>query len=175
MTDEASARIGEYLSDHLGGAQAAIELLDRLVHEKVPEGGSWARGLRAEIEADRTTLSRLAEAFHTNITPLKTASAWIAEKLVRPKLDLEHDAPLGLFLALEMLALGVLGKRALWTALREVGGDAPPLGSIDFDNLIRRAEAQYAQIDSRRLALAAEALTGRASHAPVGARPTHLT
>jgi hypothetical protein len=159
---EAASNVAEYLSDHFGGAEAAIELLDRLIRHEGADPDSWYVTLRAELDLDRTVLRGLVESFGaTAAAPLKAASAWLAEKLTRPKLDLVDDESMGLFLSHEILALGVLGKRSLWEALRSVSADDPRLAGIDFDMLVRRACLQHEQIEARRLLLAARAL---ASH-----------
>lgn len=59
--------------------------------------------------------------------PLKQAATWMAEKATRPKFSglTSGERELGTFMALESLALGVQGKKALWTALKEVADQHP--------------------------------------------------
>jgi hypothetical protein len=67
------------------------------------------------------------------------------------KLQLGTDESLGVFETLEVLSLGILGKRALWRALEAVAAADTRLQAIDFNTLINRAEAQYAAVEARRL------------------------
>ena len=63
-----------------------------------------------------------------------------------------------LFEALEALALGIEGKRALWVALAEAAERAPVLRLLDYDRLVRRAVEQRERVEARRLATALSAL-----------------
>ena len=58
----------------------------------------------------------------------------------------------------ETLALGLLGKLALWRALLEVAPSDARLSGVDFQALAERAEAQHAHVEGQRLALARPAL-----------------
>jgi len=86
--------------------------------------------------------------------PLKQAATWMAEKATRPKFSglTSGERELGTFMALESLALGVQGKKALWTALKEVADQHPPLASINLDALIDRAHEQYTELERERMA-----------------------
>jgi hypothetical protein len=61
-------------------------------------------------------------------------------------------------MALETMALGVRGKWSLWTALRDVRDEHPPLAELDLDALIARAEDQYAILERERRAAGRRAL-----------------
>jgi hypothetical protein len=87
---------------------------------------------------------------------LKEAGAWIGEKAVRAKFAWEEKA-FGEFQALEFLALGILGKQALWRALEVAARLDARLRDLDFERLIQRATAQHAVVEERRLSLAATA------------------
>jgi hypothetical protein len=63
-----------------------------------------------------------------------------------------------LFEALEALALGIEGKRALWVALAEAAERAPVLRLLDYDRLVRRAVEQRERVEARRLATALSVL-----------------
>jgi hypothetical protein len=139
-----------YLNDHLAGAQAALALLDRM--EPHPGDGLDLEALRQEIDADREVAVGLLSGWGSSPSGLKQAAGWIAEKLSRPKLD--ADDALGRFEAFELLSLGILGKRALWRALAEAGGDDPRLADLDLGRLEQRALAQYERVEQARLAWA---------------------
>ena len=61
-------------------------------------------------------------------------------------------------MAVESLALGVLGKLSLWRALKQVADQHPAIASVDLDELIDRAEAQYDLLEHERLAAGRRAL-----------------
>ncbi len=150
-----------YLHDHLAGATLGAELAEQI--------GEYAKGtalagvmaaLQAEIEADRRTLLDVVERLDAGRHPVKQATGWLAEKASHVKFGglSSGDEDHGLFMALESLALGVLGKRSLWVALREVRADHPQLADVDLDALILRAEAQYATLEPERLVAGRRAL-----------------
>jgi len=156
-----------YLEDHLAGATGAIDLMKNLEEEHAGEPlGEVLGTLRAEIEADRATLSAFSERAGRGEHSVKEGAARLGEKLSRWKLERGAAGPIGTFEALEFLALGIWGKRALWRALRATQGLSARVGAseADLDRLIRRAEEQHHQVDELRLRWAAEALlTGAAA------------
>lgn len=89
---------------------------------------------------------------------MKRAGGWLVEKASRVKRRTSADGTTagGPLLELEVLALGVWGKRALWRALAaaEERGD-PRFRELDLARLIRRAERQHERIEERRLQAAA--------------------
>ena len=62
---------------------------------------------------------------------------------------------------LEFLALGVLGKLSLWTALEAAAPSDARLQGVDFAHLAGRAKAQHTIVDARRLEAAKTALPKR--------------
>jgi len=56
-----------------------------------------------------------------------------------------RQSKLGDFEALEALSLGVLGKVKLWDALAQIAQQLP-ISELDFDELIKRAQTQHAEI-----------------------------
>jgi hypothetical protein len=151
--------LGTYLHDHLAGADFAIDLLQAMKDGRQDQPlGQFAGQLLVEVTQDRNTLRHFAEGadFGTNV--LKEFTAWVGEKASRVKLGVGARAEFGTFEALEFLALGVQGKLSLWRALRVAAASDARLSGLDFEQLIVRAEAQYAQVEEQRLALAATAL-----------------
>jgi hypothetical protein len=61
-------------------------------------------------------------------------------------------------MAVESLALGVLGKLSLWGALAQVADQHPAIASVDLDELIHRAQTQYDLLERERLAASRRAL-----------------
>jgi hypothetical protein len=150
-----------YLNDHLGGATMGVNLAGQIADhaEGTPLADLMTR-LQAEIEEDRETLVDLMERMDVRRNPVKQAIGWLAETASRVKFSgaLSGDASHGIFMALESMALGVLGKLSLWRALREVRMEHPSLAALDLDALIARAEAQHATLERERLAAGRRAL-----------------
>ncbi len=115
--------------------------------------------LKAEIEEDHQTLLDLMAQMDVTRNPVKQATGWLAETASRVKFSgtASGDADHGIFLALESMALGVLGKLSLWRALREVRTSHPSLAALDL-TVITRAEAQHATLERERLAAGTRAL-----------------
>ena len=86
--------------------------------------------LAGEIEADLDTLTG-SDATELGATrnPGKQVAAWVAEKASRLKLTgvSPGSDEIGTFLSIEALSLGVEGKAALWTTLRELAATIPSL------------------------------------------------
>src|SRR3984893_6239511 len=134
--------LSSYLNDHLAGSVGALELLDRLIdlsQGKPLEG--FFRDLRNEIEADQEILKELMAKLGEKESTVRKEGAWIVEKLSRAKIQLSEarEGEMGLFLALEGLALGIDGKRLLWRALANASATAPSLRGPDYAKLEKRA------------------------------------
>ena len=150
-----------YLQDHLAGAALAIELLETLRDQHEGESvGALAAQLVAEVEADRGVLDALARRVAEGSSLLKDATGWLGAKISQLKLGRQAAGTLGTFQAFETLALGILGKVALWEALMEVAPSDARLSGLDFQALAQRAQAQHARVERQRLALARTALQG---------------
>lgn len=148
--------LGTYLTDHLGGAQLGCEHARRLVElfERDAAFGPQMARIAGEIEDDRETLERLAGRVGAQRSAVKDAGAWVGEKLARVKFlaARAQDDDFERFLALEVMSLGVEGKRCLWLALERA---APPaLGDVDFAALAARAAGQRERLEAKRLELA---------------------
>jgi len=141
-----------YLHDHLAGAEFGLELLRDLREQHATDAtGALASRLEIEIEQDRSTLQQLARELSGGANNTgKTAVGWLAEKASRLKLRRSAAAGLGVFETLEALALGILGKEALWTALEAAAPGEPRLAGYDFSALAARARQQHAQVETTR-------------------------
>jgi hypothetical protein len=155
MTDPLSI----YLSDHLAGAKFAIELLERMRdnHENASIN-ELAEKLLKEVIADCAVLQELLKDIGGGGDLLKKAGAWLAERTAQLKLRIGNDAELGDFEALEVLALGILGKLKLWTALSVLASSEPRLRRLDLQQLIERAQLQHDEVERYRLAAVTKAL-----------------
>ncbi|HWB06115.1 MAG TPA: hypothetical protein VG796_24045 [Verrucomicrobiales bacterium] len=154
--------LADYLNDHLGGSVGALELLDHLSGKLKNENADLAaflRTLRREIEADQDALKELlGRIAHESV--LRKALGWLGEKVGRIKLatDGVGEGEPGLLESLEILALGITGKRLLWSALR--AAEVAAARSLDLPGLERRAEEQFRQVEEWRLKTARMALAG---------------
>ena len=155
--------LSTYLHDHLGGAKAAIDLLEAMRdgHKDQPLK-DFAAYLLVEVQADRDTLQRLAEKVGSGSNALKEFSGWFAEKITRLKLGQGSGGDFGTFEALEFLALGVRGKMGMWRALDVAAVGDTRLSGCDFKQLAARAEAQYQQVEQKRMQAARIALDAKA-------------
>ena len=156
--------LATYLNDHLGGAAAALQLLEHMSARETGENRSFYAGLLQDVTADRETLEAIIHRVGTPST-IREVGGWLAEKAHRLKMlwddpasDQFHE-----FEALELLHIGIFGKRSLWRALNRVCAGIPALQNVDFKRLEQRADEQLARVEVRRLASAERALAGGAA------------
>jgi hypothetical protein len=145
-----------YVSDHLAGAAAAIQLAERCrTRDPASELGHELQGLLGDIEEDRRVLERVLEAAGGSPRPIKRASALGMELLANLRMSLPVLGPGSAEAArleeIETLCLGIEGKRLMWRALASADGD---LAGFDFAELERRAEAQRDRLERFRLQVA---------------------
>ena len=156
--------LGAYLSDHLAGSVAAIDLIEKLRDQD--EGtplAAFMSGLKPEIEADQAVLKQLIDRIGEPKNPVKQAGGWVMEKLTRVRFDerVTRSADLSRLLELEMLAVGIEGKLCLWRALRALAGSRPELAALDLDSLIGQAEQQRDSVEEHRVQAAVRAFRER--------------
>ena len=150
-----------YLNDHLAGAMLGSDLAEQIETRAAGTPlGEVMGSLSAQIEEDRQTLIGLMQRIDSSRNPLKQAGAWVTEKASRVKFaGLTSGEPeLGLFMALESLALGVQGKLSLWKALEQVADHHPAIASVNLSDLTQRAQHQYDTLERERLAAGRRAL-----------------
>lgn len=142
-----------YLSDHLAGSVLALELIERC-HKENPEGllGTFLPRLFAEIRDDQNVLKELIKRLGSSEPPVKKAVAWLGEKAKRLKPQGEPFtySDLDRLEDLEILVLGIRGKLALWTVLREVAPADERLQGFDYDLLCERARQQHDEVEQFR-------------------------
>jgi len=149
-----------YLNDHLAGATAGVEVARRLrgSNEDDPEFGPALAEVCAEIEADRETLEAVMDRLGVAQSKLKPLAAVLGERAGRLKLNgrLRGYSPLSRLDELELLQIGVAGKRRLWRALEQThAGDLP---GFDLDALAERATGQLRRLEALHLKAAELAL-----------------
>jgi hypothetical protein len=149
-----------YLNDHLAGSTAGVELARRLraSNEDDEEFGPELAEICAEIESDRETLKAVMDQLGMGQSRLKPAAAVVGERLGRLKLNgqLRGYSPLSRLDELELLQLGVVGKRRLWRALEHT--HAEDLSSFDLGALAERATSQLRRLEALHLKAASLAL-----------------
>jgi hypothetical protein len=153
-----------YLSDHLAGSVAALELVDHLIktYEEEPLD-QFFKELREDINSDQDELRDLMRTLDAKESSIRKAGAWLAEKIGRIKLELGgiEEGGVGFLQALEGLLLGITGKRVLWRALKAAAETAPQLRGIDFDRLEKRATEQWDRVEAKRLETARKAFRSK--------------
>jgi len=145
-----------YLHDHLAGARFAVSLLEDLNAQTVDaDAAALAASLLPRIRQDRAVVEGLLDDFCEDPSTFKEMAAWFTQKASRLKLTLSK--PDGIFEAVELLTLGVLGKLALWNTLRTLEPlDMGPT-HLDLGSLIAGAESQHAALEALRRRLAIKA------------------
>jgi hypothetical protein len=157
MTDH----IATYLQDHLAGSTLALELLDHLQKAHVgTERENFFAQLQDDIASDRNKLETLMRRLSVSVGTVRAAVAWLGEKvaLLKMRMDDSGGGDFWLLEAVELIALGIEGKRALWDALHHVAPHHTNLDGMDFDALAKRAAEQRARIEPVRLHAARAAL-----------------
>jgi hypothetical protein len=151
-----------YLNDHLAGAAAAMQLAQRCLGRD-PDGelGRVLEGLLVEIRQDREALERVIRALGGMPNAIKRATALGVERLssVRMWLPILRPGPAGSarLEELEVLSLGIEGKRLMWEALAQVASTDERLSDVAFTHLSRRAKDQRERLERIRLRVAVEA------------------
>lgn len=149
-----------YLNDHLAGSTLGVELARRLrgSNRDDPAFGPPLGEICAEIEADRETLKAVMDRLGVGQSRLKPPLAVLGERLGRLKLNgsLRGYSPLSRLDELEVLQLGVTGKRRLWRALERTRADDLP--GLDLDALAERATDQLRRLEELHLKAATLAL-----------------
>ncbi|WP_035613207.1 hypothetical protein [Haloferula sp. BvORR071] len=143
-----------YLNDHLAGAGGAIKVIQTLADRaEEEEKRLFFQKLKQKVEDDRGLLKRLLEKLGQDTTALADTLGAITAKASHLKLRWEGlDAnELGHFEAIEMLALGIQGKRLLWLMLGRLQPRVPEWQGIDFNDLERQAVEQRDAVETLRM------------------------
>jgi hypothetical protein len=109
--------------------------------------------LKGSVEEDQALLKRLLEEAGMEQSKTLQVAGSLTAKAGRLKLMWEGFKPgeLGMFEALEMLALGIQGKRLLWVMLGEIAPQVPSWQSVNFAELELEAIQQRDAVEERRL------------------------
>jgi hypothetical protein len=140
-----------YMNDHLAGSTVGVERA-RAARD-ANEGNEFGPPLATvcgEIEADRATLESLMDELGIGRSKVKPTIGWLGERVgrLKPNGRLRGYSPLGRVIDLELLLLGICGKRRLWLLLTELlDGES----AVDLADLIARAEDQRSTISDLQL------------------------
>lgn len=151
-----------YLADHHAGSTAGVELARRAArHNAGTRIGVVMDDVVAEIVADRRSLEQLMDALEVRPSRVKQTLAFVAERAARLKTNgrLFSYSPLSRVVELESLALGVLGKLALWEGMADIPA-LQGIAGLDFPGLAERARSQHAAIEECRLQAVEVAFAG---------------
>jgi len=156
------AYLSVYLNDQLALGIAWRELARRAQrNNRGSEIGTAlaevATGIAEDVETFKEIMSRLG--VRRNLA--KIGLAFGAERLgrLKPNGRIASYSPLSRFVELEVLTMGIEGKKVLWTTLRDLAGLGSRLPDIDFDELIRRAERQRQSLEPHRARAGTQALS----------------
>ena len=115
-----SSDLAIYLKDHDAGSEAALQILDHL-EKQHSEGavGDMVRTLRPQFHGERAHVHTLLESLDDSFSAPRRLVGWLSEKALQLKLmaDDPDNGPLRLLESVELLGLGVHGKRGMWKAL----------------------------------------------------------
>ena len=151
------AALAAYLHDHLTGADAATEVVERLGRAcaGTPHGRLF-ESLHQRFLHERRVAEGLLSDLDESHGSAKRAAGRVAGKALRSVLGSATD-DFSLFQALEGLAVGVQGKRCMWRALQAV---RPPLRA-SLAELEADAVKQWDEIEVHRLAIATTVFDAR--------------
>jgi hypothetical protein len=153
-------QLATYLNNHLAASVTALELLSSLETAQAnTDIERFASELHAEIEAEQQELEDLIDRLQITKNKPHQAAGWLAEKFTQIKLRLDDssDGTLHLLESLELLLIGIEGKRGLWSALAHTA--VPGLHLTDYERLAKRSEEQQQRVEAMRLAAARAAFT----------------
>lgn len=148
-----------YLNDHLSGSRAAMKLVDHLIKATRGEpGNGFFKGLKRSLKGDQQRLIELMDAVGVKKRRFLKLADTVTGRTSRFKLIWEGE-PLGMFEALELLALSLQAKRLLWRILDEVSPHFPEWMDFNFIQLEKEALVQRDAIEDLRRNAGKVALT----------------
>jgi hypothetical protein len=148
--DASRSALAAYLREHLSGADAAIQVVERLkeAHRGTREGTLFAT-LDQEFRDDRGVVAALLRDLHASPRSAKRLMGQAAGSVLKLAAGGERGE-LRLFRTLEMLAIGVQGKRCMWRAAQALEPRLQPRGARSFAELEARALDQWEAIERCR-------------------------
>lgn len=149
--------INQYLNDHVGGSCGAILLIQHIADRmEQPRDQSYFLQLKELVQQDRILLQEMIDSIGKENSTVSKVAGKIAARVGSLKLMWEGLKPgeLGIFEALELLCLGIQGKRLLWIAMQEVEEHFPEWEKYDFKILESEAVRQRDGVEQFRVTAA---------------------
>ncbi|MBO0773548.1 MAG: hypothetical protein J2P35_18995 [Actinobacteria bacterium] len=150
--------LGVYLNDHLAGSTLGTALARRMAASAghLPASGSVLKQLADDIADDRAALLEIMATLGVQVRRYKVYAAWAGEKAgrLKPNGHLVSRSPLSSLEEVEILRLGVEGKRAGWRTLRMLAEHDSRLDASRLDELISRAAHQADLLEKLRVGAA---------------------
>lgn len=118
--------LGLYLSDHLTGATAGVNRIQRMAHAYAgTDLGPDLERICAEIGDEVDLLREIIDVLGLRQRPHRQAAAWLAERAGRLKANqrLVDPSPMTPLLELELMRSAVNGKAGLWETLAALAAD----------------------------------------------------
>jgi hypothetical protein len=157
--------LGIYLNDQLAAGILWRETAQRAQRNNAgTELGDALARVATAIAEDVTTFETIMDRLGIRRDRVKTTVAVAAERLGRLKFNgrLRSYSPLSRFVELDILAMGIEGKKILWQNLADLAGLRSRFADVDFDHLIERAQQQRDELEPFRH-VAGQVLGGRSS------------
>jgi hypothetical protein len=154
--------LATYLQAHEAGSHAAEGVAKRLLgrDDVDADAKAFVREFIVEIRVERAHLTSLLERLETDQSLIRRglrAAAGVADAIGRVA---AAPAPRP-FSDLEMLAIGVWGKRLLWGALKELSDVDDRIAELPLDQLTDQAERQEVELLRLRSDVVAPSLTNQ--------------
>jgi hypothetical protein len=152
--------LATYLNDHLTGATAARDLIDRCASDAEGSAlGTFLGTLKRDIEEDRETLRSIMRSLDVDEQSMKQVAGAVAERVSRLKFDVvdRSGGVMNRVLELESMRMGIEGKAALWRALQVIAPREQRLAEFDLSRLLARAEQQQQSVEEHRIELVRDA------------------
>jgi hypothetical protein len=147
-----------YLQDHHAGGSAGCRLARSLAHAVPTSRRGAIADVAREIEEDLKALEQIMAELGVRPTRLRDAAARFARLGARARRvvarDRENRAAV-LLIELELLEMGITGKRLLWITLQSIIRDSD---EERLETLLSRATSQQATVEEARLHVAEMAL-----------------
>lgn len=142
-----------YLNDHLAGSISAINLITDLLTCQRSNGlNPVLEQLLRELTSEQDMLRKIMQHFDLKESPTKKLLGWLSERFAALKLiSPGGEDPLRMMQALEMLQIGITGKRQEWLALHTTIAQSVATLGIDFPTLVAQAERQRDDLEHFRL------------------------
>lgn len=161
--------LGIYMNDQLALGVAWREVARRAAGEnRGSELGEALEDVASQIAEDVETFEELMGRLGISRDRVKPLLAAVAERVgrLKPNGQLRGYSPLSRFAELELLVMGIEGKKILWETLAKFAALEERLPDVDFDALIERAAGQRQRLEPFREQTGREAFGGGAAPPP---------